>query len=499
VHGAFGAERLVAAAIIAVIGASGIAEALTARIQQSIAEMATGQGGEAGGGGPGGSQPAVARPAPAPAAEGADDEPSALERLGGGLADFAGGATDLAGDAAGGVSGFVADNAGGALDTLVSGAQGAGALLDGALLGDIHASGYENPWLESLRAVGHTASGVVVLGDARDILFNAGKVAWTGGEQGKADLGLSAFALIPWVGDAARGAKAADGAADAFRAADRASDGARAAPAPRAEAPAPRGPACSFTATTPVLMADGRSKAIADIAVGERVIATDPRGGETGARAVERVIVGEGRKTLVRVRVSGQILTATDNHPFWVESRGAWVDAAELRRGDVLREPGGERAAVESVRILAPRRERVHNLTVAGLHTYYAGKAPVLVHNANCSLGDMVPSGDRDPAADALAKRLGGRPSVKFSTDPKGREFDAVSDDCIGQTKMSGRQVGSRLRNQAKATFEAAKATDRRPYFHFDEAPSPGVVEKLADYARRYGLEPVIDTQPLPK
>jgi len=138
-----------------------------------------------------------------------------------------------------------------------------------------------------------------------------------------------------------------------------------------------------------VLMAGGGAKAIAEIDVGERVIATDPQTGESGARAVERVIRSEGQKTLVRVRVSGELITATDRHPFWVESARAWRDAAELRPGDVLREPDGERAAVESVRVLEPRPERVHNLTVAGLHTYYAGKAPVLVHNAGCSVNQM--------------------------------------------------------------------------------------------------------------
>ena len=131
-------------------------------------------------------------------------------------------------------------------------------------------------------------------------------------------------------------------------------------------------------------MACGQRKAIAEVRVGERVIATDPQTGESGARAVERVIRSEGQKTLVRVRVSGELITATDRHPFWVEGQGAYREAAELRPGDVLREPDGERAAVESVRVMAPAPERVHNLTVAGLHTYYAGQAPVLVHNAGC-------------------------------------------------------------------------------------------------------------------
>jgi len=308
----------------------------------------------------------------------------------GGLGDLASGAGDLASgglDLGGDLLSGAGDLLSGAPGVLMAGAQGAGALLDGLLLGDIHGSGYENPWLESARALGHAISGFVVVGDIRDSLFNLGKVVVTGGQEGKADLGLSLFGIVPYFGDVAKGGKLADGVADAFRAADtardgeRAADGARAAKPPPAR-PRPGCPRSSFTADTPVLMAGGRSQAIADVDVGERVIATDPATGETAARTVERVIHSEGQKTLVRVRISGEVLTATDRHPFWVESQGAYRKAADLRPGDVLREPDGERAAVESVRVLEPEPERVHNLTVAGLHTYYAGKAPVLVHNA---------------------------------------------------------------------------------------------------------------------
>ena len=56
--------------------------------------------------------------------------------------------------------------------------------------------------------------------------------------------------------------------------------------------------------------------------------------------------------------------------------------------------------------------------------------------------------------------------------------------------------MGSAFRNQAKATFEAAIELGRKPYFHFDGAPSSAVIDKLNDYGRRYGITPVIDTKP---
>lgn len=102
-----------------------------------------------------------------------------------------------------------------------------------------------------------------------------------------------------------------------------------------------------------------------------------------------------------------------------------------------------------------------------------------------------------DPAADAIAARLGGISSVKFPGKFKDREFYVFSDEFIGQTKPANFQMGSAFRNQAKGTFEAAVELGRKPYFHFDGAPNPAVIEKLNGYGRRYGIEPVIDKTPL--
>lgn len=102
-----------------------------------------------------------------------------------------------------------------------------------------------------------------------------------------------------------------------------------------------------------------------------------------------------------------------------------------------------------------------------------------------------------DPAADALAERIGGKSRVKFSTDTTGREFDVVNDEYIAQAKPSLNSYGKSWRNQTKATFEAAKATGRKAYFQFEGTPSDTVLKKIAEYADRYGVEYVIDTTPL--
>lgn len=112
------------------------------------------------------------------------------------------------------------------------------------------------------------------------------------------------------------------------------------------------------------------------------------------------------------------------------------------------------------------------------------------------SFGEEIKVSKPDPAADALAERIGGRSRIKFVDDPTGREYDVVSDDYIGQTKPGGLIVGKEWRDQAKGTFEAAIATGRRPYFHFDGPPSREVLRALERYRLRYGIDPVIDTVP---
>lgn len=94
--------------------------------------------------------------------------------------------------------------------------------------------------------------------------------------------------------------------------------------------------------------------------------------------------------------------------------------------------------------------------------------------------GQLIKVNKEDPAADALAKRIGGTSRVKFSNDPKGREFDVISDRYIAQTKPAlGKNMSPKLRRQFEQTFQAAKDTGRIPYFHFEGTPHPDVIRKL--------------------
>ena len=126
------------------------------------------------------------------------------------------------------------------------------------------------------------------------------------------------------------------------------------------------------------------TKAIEDVRVGDWVLAKDP--GQAGPPTPHRVVALPRNWTEhvahVRLEGGGELL-ATRSHPFWAEGRG-WVDAADLRAGDRLVDDAGRPAAVAGVEV-EERTCDTYNLTVEGVHTYYAlaGETPVLVHNVN--------------------------------------------------------------------------------------------------------------------
>ncbi len=152
----------------------------------------------------------------------------------------------------------------------------------------------------------------------------------------------------------------------------------------------------SFTPETRVLMADGTTKAIKDVDIGDEVLATDPETGETAPQTVTSEIKGSGVKHLVRVTVDADgdtpgktaSVTATDGHPFWVEELGEWIDATDLKPGQWLKTSAGTYVEVTAIQRWTTLSITVHNLTVGNVHTYYvlAGETPVLVHNSNCGI-----------------------------------------------------------------------------------------------------------------
>jgi hypothetical protein len=145
--------------------------------------------------------------------------------------------------------------------------------------------------------------------------------------------------------------------------------------------------ACSFSGDTQVLMADGTTKPIDEVRVGDEVMATDPGTGEQGPRKVTHVWIHEDRLTDL-VLDSGAVVTTTEDHPFWNATDHQWQRADSLGAGEILLGPNGRQTQVVGLRYGPALSAPAYNLTVVDIHTYYvlAGTTPVLVHNTGCGI-----------------------------------------------------------------------------------------------------------------
>ena len=146
----------------------------------------------------------------------------------------------------------------------------------------------------------------------------------------------------------------------------------------------------SFAPGTPVLMADGSTKPIKDVNVGDQVLATDPSTGKTRAQVVQAVMV-HNDDDVFEVVVKGAggtgTIRTTEKHLFWDATTRTWVPAAELIPGHDLTSAGAGPVTVASGQPAAVRSGAMWDLTVTDFHTYYVagGAGSVLVHN--CSPG----------------------------------------------------------------------------------------------------------------
>ncbi|MFF7889555.1 RHS repeat-associated core domain-containing protein [Streptomyces sp. NPDC020794] len=150
---------------------------------------------------------------------------------------------------------------------------------------------------------------------------------------------------------------------------------------------------CSFTPSTQVLMAHGKTKSIADIKNGDQVEAADPQtGNHRGPRAVLARLVHHDND-LIDLSIEtaphhSATVHTTSRHPFWDDTDHTWVPAGHLKPGHVLNTATNRHVRILAIRV-RPGAADMYNLTVQQLHTYYvlAGDTPILVHNAGGELG----------------------------------------------------------------------------------------------------------------
>ncbi|MET7647400.1 LamG-like jellyroll fold domain-containing protein [Streptomyces sp. NPDC005426] len=154
----------------------------------------------------------------------------------------------------------------------------------------------------------------------------------------------------------------------------------------------PSSPGCrtgvphSFTGLTGVLMANGTTKPISEVKVGDYVLTAEPGKKKKEKHKVKAVIVTKTDRDYVDVVVdtkSGpKTIQTTKHHQFYEATKDAWTQAADLKAGQKLQnDTGGPTVVIDTTAYTASRT--TYDLSIDGLHTYYvlAGVEPVLVHN----------------------------------------------------------------------------------------------------------------------
>jgi hypothetical protein len=220
----------------------------------------------------------------------------------------------------------------------------------------------------------------------------------------------------------------------------------------------------SFVPNTGVRLADGTSKPISQVKVGNTVLATDPQTGVTAPEKVQNEIVTTTDKdfttlTLDTAPTRGppqhkttdvQTLTTTWHHPFWDATHHRWTDAHNLAPGTKLRQPDGTTVVIRGVRNFH-QHSTTYDLTVGTLHTYYvlAGGTPLLVHNCPTGgagdLPDFDPSGIPRHQPGAAASRSGEASAEAEATAEEGAERAEFKTGVVEETSSVAQNIGDHI------------------------------------------------------
>ncbi|MFJ8870126.1 RHS repeat-associated core domain-containing protein [Streptomyces sp. NPDC102473] len=260
----------------------------------------------------------------------------------------------------------------------------------------------------------------------------------------------------------------------------------------------------SFLPGTKVLGANGKTKPIKDVKLGDKIVATDPKTGRTTVREVVRTITTEDDKHFVDLTITAEhegvngkagtkdggkradeanshsstaTLTSTINHPFWSPSAKQWIEAGDLTPGMTLHTADGDTATLTATHTFE-QRQRTHDLTIRDIHTYYvlAGSTPVLVHN--CGGGTTVyrgvaevsgETGGPNPAFDDAVEGIA-RPRGGDST-PEMHHLGMTDSDYTSWTTSPAAAIRAATRGGGSGVVIRATIPSGRSHVHVNDQP----------------------------
>jgi hypothetical protein len=143
-----------------------------------------------------------------------------------------------------------------------------------------------------------------------------------------------------------------------------------------------------FLAGTKIAMADGSTKPIENIRVGDVVLSFDEISSQFKPDKV--AAVADPTKADHHLVVNGSMLL-TPTHP--VRSKGDWVEIGNLKIGDTLTAADGSAVPIKSIEKV-DGEVTVYNFTVNPYGTYIANG--IIVHNKNPKIIEPPPEGGGD-------------------------------------------------------------------------------------------------------
>lgn len=134
-----------------------------------------------------------------------------------------------------------------------------------------------------------------------------------------------------------------------------------------------------FVAGTQVFMADNNYKNIEDVHIGDVVYCYDEENNKVDSATVERILISE-QSLLMNIKLENdEYFICTGTHPIYSETHRKYVNANELKIGDVLKTNNGS-IKISSISIFEDKNT-VYNMTVSNYHNYFITGSNILVHN----------------------------------------------------------------------------------------------------------------------
>ena len=188
-------------------------------------------------------------------------------------------------------------------------------------------------------------------------------------------------------------------------------------------------------------------KPIKDIEVGDIVYSYNEITGIIGSNTVTQVMQSQ-TNSLVHVTINGELINATEDHPFYCPSTKSWISAGSLAAGTDVLLLDGRTGHIEDIEHENVSDLNVYNLTVENDHTYFVGSNSILVHNDCKNIKNERQNAVRRAWEDEEEKVKNGTSKYNWSPDQ------------INQIKNNGKVAGYEGCHIKDVQFSPSQAGD---------------------------------------